>query len=326
MTNPALVRLPSTALILALGSGCAPDFDVDLSAVRGPRLLAIASSPAELKAGEQTTLSALVAVPPGSSAPAVSWSLCLERKPLTELGPVNAECLDLGNDAARVELGRGDSALATLDQDACRLFGPLRPPAVAGEPAGRPVDPDITGGFYQPIVASLGGVAALGAIRIDCDPANLNRDDALRFRSQYRANENPRIRELLQFASGSAEPLEPDAPGALEVPAGEPLPLRVSWDECPGDAACSGAEPYVWYDREAQRVAARREGISVAWYTSRGHFASEQTGLDESEAGDRHHSENTLHPGAEPGPITLWLVIRDTRGGQSWQTYLLQIP
>jgi hypothetical protein len=351
MTLPSVFRLPTVFTLVALASGCVPDFGVDLSAVREPKLLAIASSPAELKGEETTTLSALVAVPPGRTAPSTSWSLCLERKPLTELGPVNPECLDAGGDAARIELGRGESATATLPEDTCRLFGPRRPMQTADGPVGRPVDPDITGGFYQPVVAHFDGVASLGAARIDCDPANLNRDDALRFRAEYRVNENPRIAALTFGVDGERADRDLPADGApLEVKAGSELTLRASWDECPTESTCgdgyctadetkvncepdcgteprgcTGSERYVWYNRETQRIEPRRDGITVAWFTSSGGFENEQTGLSEAEAASARHTENGWRIGEADGEATLWVVVRDTRGGQSWLTVPVEV-
>lgn len=347
MTDSALLRFAST-LALLLSSGCVPDFGVDLSAIREPKLLAIASNPAEAKGEETTTLTALVAVPPGATAPPVSWSVCLARKPLTELGPVSPACLEPGSATDRIELGAGDSVLAKLPEDTCRLFGPRRPMQTADGPVGRPVDPDITGGFYQPVVATFEGAPSLGAVRIDCDPANLNRDDALRYRAEYRRNENPRIAKVsYRIGSESTEhdlPLD-DAP--VQVRTGSELTLRTSWDDCPSESSCGdgyctanedkttcaedcgteprgcgGAERYVWYNRETLAIEPRREGITVAWFTSSGTFGSEQTGLaeEEVEAGGVTSTQNRWVVGEQTGPASIWLVIRDSRGGQSWQT------
>jgi hypothetical protein len=347
------------ALNAALLVGCVPDFATDLSELRAPRLLAIASDPAETGAGKSVRLTALVALPDGASAAPLDWSLCLARKSLTELGPVNPLCL-VGDDepvagadgaagAAGVDeqeplqqLGSGPSVEGKLSADVCKLFGPLRPTPMAGEAAGRPVDPDITGGFYQPVVARLGGEPSLGAIRIDCDPTNLNRDDALAFRRQYRQNQNPRLSSLA-IKRGDALVELGDEPAS--VTAGSSVELQAGWDTCPdasecGDGyctaeedasncaadctagqahGCAGAERYVWYNREAQKLEARREAISVAWYASSGHFESEQTGLEESETRSSTHTRNVWRVGDSPGNATLWIVIRDSRGGQSWR-------
>jgi hypothetical protein len=350
MTLPSVFRLPPAFVFVALASGCVPDFGVDLSAVREPKLLAIASSPAELKGEETATLRALVAVPPGRSAPSISWSLCLERKPLTELGPVNPACLDAGGDAERIELGQGESATATLPEDTCRLFGPRRPMQTADGPVGRPVDPDITGGFYQPIVAELDGVASLGAVRIDCDPANLNRDDALRFRAEYRANENPRITALTFGVNGEPDRDLPVDGAPLEIKAGSRVTLHASWDDCPTESTCgdgyctanedkstceadcgteprgcAGSESYIWYNRETQRIEPRQEGISVAWFTSSGGFDDEQTGLAEAEATSTRQTDNQWRVGDRAGSALLWVVVRDSRGGQSWLTASVEV-
>jgi hypothetical protein len=357
MTNRTLhrtvfARLGSVAL-LGLSVGCVPDFETDLSALRAPRLLAIASNPAETQGKKPVVLSALVAVPEGETAPELDWTLCLSRKPLTELGPVNPVCLEPDDGSGAVaSLGRGLEVSATLDQDVCKLFGPVRPSAMAGEPAGRPVDPDVTGGFYQPIVASLGGVASLGAIRVDCDPANLNRDDALAFRAQYRVNENPRLTSLsMARPGGESTSLEEGAAEPTQIEAGSAITFRAGWDECPTESTCgdglcmanedssscpddcsagnahgcTGAESYVWYDREANRVAPRREGMSVAWYASKGSFELEQTGLDEAQARSGTSTKNVWRPGSASGPATVWVVVRDSRGGQSWRIQRFEI-
>jgi hypothetical protein len=331
--------------LLAASTACVPDFDTDLSQLTAPRVLAVAATPAETQAQKPVTLTALVAVPEGQQAPALDWTMCLSRKPLTELGPVNPRCLEPDDGSGAVQaLGQGLSVSATLDKDVCKLFGPLRPSPVGGEGAGRPADPDITGGFYQPFAVRLGGAVSLGAVRLDCDLANVNRDEALDYRKRYRVNENPSISEVAVVRGDQLEPLEADAPTPFEIRVGARAQLRVSWDECseesrcgdglctafedsmscPDDCAgtlrgCTGAEPYVWYDRESERVEPRREGISVAWYASRGHFEAEQTGLDEAQAASSASSDNVYVAASEAGPATIWLVIRDTRGGQSWQ-------
>lgn len=372
MVTPLVTRSLLFASAACLLGACVPDFSTDLSELREPRLLAIASEPAEAGATKQVTLSALVAVPDDSAAPPLDWSVCMARKSLTELGPVNPVCLGLeatgeppatespgagGASAsassepapALLPLGSGASVQAKLDADVCKLFGPLRPPPKMGQAAGRPVDPDITGGFYQPIIAALGQVPSLGAVRIDCDPANVARDDALEYRRRYRANENPRIDTLALRSSEAVTELDPDA--RVDVKPGSHLELRAAWLECPtssecGDGYCTadedaancaadcaagqahgcpGAEPYVWYNRESSRIEPRFEAISVAWYASSGHFESEQTGLDEAQARSSHQIDNVWHVGAAAGNATVWVVVRDSRGGQSWRVQRFRV-
>ena len=343
---------PLTIVLLAFASSaCVPDFDTDLSELTEPRVLAIAGTPAETQSSKPVSLTALVAVPEGQTAPNLDWTMCLSRKPLTELGPVNPLCFEPDDGGGAVlDLGRGGTVSATLDKDVCKLFGPQRPSPKGGEAAGRPADPDITGGFYQPFVARLGATTTLGSVRLDCDLANVDRDEAVNYRQRYRVNENPRIASIARVSNSAAlEPLATDA-APLSISPSSTTELRVSWDDCStesrcGDGlctafedssscaqdcmgtlhGCTGAEPYVWYNREQEHVENRREGVSVAWYASRGHFEHEQTGLDEGQAEHRSFTENRYFAAKSPGPVTLWLVIRDTRGGQSWEIRHLEV-
>ena len=332
-------------LLLALASaGCVPDFNDDLSRITEPQLLSLRSTPAEAKENGETSLEALVAVLDGQTAPRVEFGLCLARKPLTQLGPINQDCLKPNApEDVLVPLGVGQDAKLKLPEDACRLFGPLRPAAEAGKPAGRPVDPDITGGFYQPFVARLGDQVSVGAVRLDCDLSGAGRDDSVKYRQQYRSNENP---VLARVTLGEATL---DEAGSTQVTAGDDVTFDAAWEACPttstcGDGfctayedptscaedcleshGCTGSERYVSYDPEKQSVIARREGITVAWFASRGHFHNEQTGFSESEAETATETHNTWSPGSESGPATVWLVIRDTRGGQSWRTFHFEV-
>jgi hypothetical protein len=331
-----------TSSLFASVSACVPDFDTDLSKIDAPRVLAIAASPAEAVGRQKVQLTALVVGPEGEPTPALDFRVCLARKPLTELGPVSPACLAPRPAPADAQLlPSGESAEFVLDADVCRSFGPLRPTPKPGEPAGRPVDADVTGGFYQPVVGTLEDSIALGAVRIACDPINVNRDQALEYKQRYRANEAPRIANVTLAGSAVDEDTVAQLPLA-------PAELRVDWAECPSESecgdglctaledkttcaedcttpkGCTGAEPYVWYDRENTRVAPRQEGINVAWYTSNGRFEGEQTGLDEEEARSRHDTRNVWHP-ASTGPATIWLVIRDSRGGVGWKTLRLSV-
>jgi hypothetical protein len=339
-------KFPVHSLLLAISAtACVPDFDDDLSRITQPQLLALRGTPAEAKENGDSVLEALVAVPPGEEAPSVQFGLCLARKPLTQLGPVNQDCL-LPNPPtdALLPLGNGTQVSAKLPADACRLFGPLRPAEEAGKPSGRPVDPDVTGGFYQPFIARLGDQVSVGSVRIDCDLSGAASDQSIKYRQQYRINENPQLARITRRDGGDLNE------GATEpVSAGSHVRLDAKWEACPSSSSCgdgfctanedttscaedcltprgcTGAERYVSYDPEKQAVVARREGITVAWFASRGHFENEQTGLSEDEASSSTETQNSWSVGNEPGPATVWLVIRDTRGGQSWKTLHFEV-
>ena len=118
------------APLLGVLSGCVPTFDDNLPLIVEPTLLAIQAEPAEAAAGKEVRLNALIGSPePNGMTPALRWGLCIARKPLTELGPVNTVCLRAPNAAEKdiVDLGTGATVTATLPMDACRLFGPSLP-------------------------------------------------------------------------------------------------------------------------------------------------------------------------------------------------------
>ena len=351
MKNSALVR--SVIASAALGSflACVPDLPDDQALIASPRILAVRADPAEVRAGQPVTLTALLAAPPGVpvTGDALEWAMCLARKPLTELGPVAQECIDrfgTGGDSFQ-RLGRGQSVTATVPVDACRLFGPLVPPAAAGGVSGRPVDPDLSGGYYQPVVLGSDAGAALGSVRLACGVVGVPSSEAIRYNQGARPNENPEI-ERLEIVAGAPHVVAPggDAPGGTVAP-GARVELRAVWAACPrqpvcGDAmctagenqstcaadcrdapkGCTGAETYLWPNPATRLVEERQEHITVSWFADTGVFAEEQTGRTE---GDEDAASNVWTAPSQPGVGRLWIVVRDDRGGVGWREYLVRV-
>jgi hypothetical protein len=343
--------LRSTPLLVAmLAVACVPEFDDDATRIAGRRVIAIQSTPAEVDlrlvtASRETLVEAVVAEVVDQRADDVEWTLCIDRKPLSELGPVSRRCLESPNPGAdiAVPLGRGASVPAMLPELACQLFGPERPDPEPGEPAGRPVDPDPTGGFYQPVLAWLDGEVVLGGVRITCGLFNVAPNVSTEFTARYRVNQNPAIERLELVASdGSVTELDPE--GVTRVRAGESYDVRAIFPACPsepecGDGicgpdetssdafpdlsfcpddcttplGCGGAEEYVVYDPENGRVETRRESVVVSWFSTAGTFSSERTG-DTGAVGSLRASENDWKAPGE-GPVRIWAVLRDDRGG-----------
>jgi hypothetical protein len=339
--------------VSVLAVACVPEFGDDLALVGTPRILAVRATPAEARAGQPVTLTVLSVVPGGgpSTNDRTEWAMCLARKPLTELGPVAQECIDrfgIGG-TSFLRLGRGASVTGTIPPDACQRFGPLTPPATANGVAGRPVDPDLSGGYHQPIVLGSDGGTALASVRLACGVVGVPSTEAARFGQGYRPNENPEI-DRLEITSAPARAIEPGAEvvGAT-VPAGARLDLRVSWAACPVDPVCgdglctsgenqstcaadcrttpkgcTGGETYLWPNPDSRVVQTRREAITVAWFADTGSFRDEQTGRTEREAGAIDAFNVWTAPNA-PGRAHLWVVIRDDRGGTGWREYVVQI-
>jgi hypothetical protein len=326
----ARVTLPFALLV-----GCVPDFDDDLSLVKQPRILAIRAEPAEAKPNEVVTLSALVVDPDPLAAPGPArFALCVDRKPLTELGPVSPACLEDPSNhpsPALISLGTGEGVTATIPNDACRLFGPSRPEPKEGEAAGRPVDPDATGGYYEPVTARVdsAGDLAVGSIRLRCPLPEVTQAQSIEFATRYHANKTPELTHLELLRNGEPERLEPDSvfsePTAVLAPR-ERITLRANWDECagePGVTGCAGAESYVWFDPDARIIAERRESIRISWFATAGTFQSERSGRDETEL--ESSSENDWTAPDVASLVRLWVVIRDARGGQSFRSYLFEV-
>jgi len=194
-----------------------------------------------------------------------------------------------------------------------------------GEPAGRPVDSDPTGGYYQPIGVTLleSAVTTLGAVRIFCPPSGLDQQQAGDFNASYRRNQNPLLDSVgLLDDAGQARPA-PDEPDTLQVSIGKPIPLRATWAACGDAAACNGAESYARFNSDSRELETKRESIRVSWYASAGHFEHAVTGRDVSElAAD---TENTWTAPTDAGDVRLWLVIRDSRGGQTFRSFVLSV-
>jgi len=330
---------------LLLSAACVPEFDTESTLVTRPRIAAIRSVPAEAREGEPVEIEALIADPNASGIQA-SFALCLARKPLTELGPVNPACLEYDADeSVHDRLGRGARVSATIPEAACSAFGPERPDPKPGEPAGRPVDPDTSGGFYQPIVAFLGEAVTLGAARLRCDLAGIPRAATVELNQRYRNNENPSIDELeLVHADGSAEPLT-DGDDPVTVERGERVTVRVRWAECPSESecgdgicgaleeaanceadcatpkGCTGAERFAFYDAESQSVVDRVEALFVSYLASGGTFDEERSDARPGES----FSTNGWTAPREPGPVRLWGVLRDSRGGSGFVSASVEV-
>ncbi len=140
---------------------------------------------------------------------------------------------------------------------------------------------------------------------------------------------------------------EPGAPGATVRP-GEDVTWRVSWASCPtadvcGDKVCgidedtalceadcaaprgcTGAEKYVFFDPEIREVRERREGVWVSWFATGGTFEYDRTGRDE-EAANLPFTENLWTAPSEEGTFSLWVVLRDDRGGVGWERYRVRV-
>ncbi len=341
---------PAAAVALcALLSACVPELDDRSFLVAGPSLLAITSTPAEAAPPAVVSYRALYVDEDGPRSADLAWAFCTARQALTDPGTVSPDCLAPGG-AALTPLGSGPTASGALPSDGCRLFGPDPPDTVAGMPAGRPVDPDPTGGFYQPVrllVRDPADVYSIGATRIACGLEGGTAALASEFAQSYRLNENPAIASL----SLGGTTITPDTPGAAPgatVSHGASVTLHATWAACPttpvcGDGVCgidetaascpadctdpvgcTGSEQYLVLDQATAALTTAREVITVSWYATGGTLADDTSGRTASEAGTPSLDNPWIAP-AQPGDVWVWLVVRDDRGGVGWQSYRIAV-
>ncbi len=299
--------LPITIALVA----CKPDLGDPASLVTGPRLLAVRSDPAEAAPGGDVMLTALVADGTGTLAADIAWGFCTQPAPLASDNVAGDDCIY----GASSLMPRGTQITATLPPDACSVFGPTPPAPAPGESPQRPHDADVTGGYYQPIrvLAKPGGeqVVGIGLTRISCDLANAPLDAVMQFRESYVANTNPVVLHVVAQVPG--EDTARELPAAL--PAGVPVVLRVRWTE-------DSAETFPVFDPETRKVVSHREAIRVSWFASDGELAAERTGRTEDDPAA--YTDNTWTTPAA-GPAHLWVVVRDSRGGTTFEDFDVSI-
>lgn len=326
-------------------SGCKPDIGARASLVSETRVLAIRALPAEAKPGEPVTFEALVATVANKSIDtSIDWALCNERKPLTEQGAVATGCLVRASDALD-PIGSGRTAQGELPLEACRQFGPDTPEPKPGEAPGRPVDPDATGGYYQPVrlLYELDGSVsyATGEVRLQCGLAGATGAQLNEYNAKYRPNVNPDVAKLSVVRATGTTPIADGA--SIKVGAGEHVTFEVGWVACPATATCgdnvcspeetaascesdcttpmgcTGAERFAQQDPSSRQIVLSRESISVSWFATGGELDEDRTGRS-SDDPTTSSANGWTAPNA--GQTTLWVVLRDNRGGVGWRSFV----
>jgi hypothetical protein len=232
---------------------------------------------------------------------------------------VNVACLAIDDDAGPAPTFTAAMPQGTvpgpdgghINIDACQHFGPDAP---SDMPGVRPRDPDVTGGYYQPVRANWHTDAAtltgFDLERIRCDLANAPADVTTMFNTGYMLNANPSIASItlnpdaspvVLFATGTSTPKL-----ATAVPAGQAVTLRVSWP-------AASAESFLVWDLAAQMLDTQREALSVSWFTSAGRYAHDSTGRDDQDT--TTSTDDVWTAPTDAGTVHFWVVLRDSRGG-----------
>ena len=302
-------------VLVAVGCACAPSFDDEPWRVTEPRVLAIRSEPAEARPGERVELTLLIAAPAGTADSRAELGFCLAPRTLAERNAVSASCLDGASPALRsIPL----AAAAEIPRAACARFGPDAPPSEPGQPPLRPMDPDPTGGYFVPVRAVLGATdrLAFGLVRLRCALPGAPGEIVSEFLERYTPNANPVIATIGASSLAGGE-RDPETLGPIS--AGSVLDLRLRWE-------AGAAERYPVYDPALVRLVDHTESIRASWYASAGELAGDRAGKSEDEAalGEREVVSRWTAPLA-PGPVWLWAVLRDGRGGVSWRQIVIEV-
>ena len=325
-------------VVALAAAACKPDLGAPISLIQGPRILAVRGTPPEAKEGAAVSYDLLaVDVAGTTAAPPASWAVCKEPRPPSESNSVSVACLSIPDDsgpsptfAAPITAANPDDPKST---GACSIFGPLRPPL---DPTARPRDPDVTGGFFQPVRVTLpapdGGVLrAFDLERIQCRLASAPIDVAAQFNNPYDAatnpdgytpNQNPLLAQLTVAGAGaSPAALAPILPGmapmaVVTVSPGQPVTLEASWN-------AEAAESFPVYDLRSVALIPQRETLRVSWFATGGVFEHDVTGQ-----GDGDGALSTANRWTAPeaaATVHLWLVLRDSRGGIDFAEYALAV-
>jgi hypothetical protein len=311
-------------LVPLLGAtACKPNLGGPPSLIVGPRILAVRGMPAEAGEGQMVTYDILAVDPNGRiQTPSVKWALCHDPKPPASANAVASTCLGPLDGETPMP---SPTFMAPMPSDDCKVFGPQPPEVMAGKPPLRPQDPDVTGGFYQPVRAVLttdqDTETAFALERLKCHLANAPADITATFNMMIKPNQNPTIASATLDPAGmaaslyqakQAAPMMPSAmapamPTAMPMVApGATTTLEVAW-------TVTTPESYPVFNLVTQVIDTHRESLSVSWFATGGSFEHDRTGRGETETDLT--SDNSWTAPIEPGVVHFWILLRDIRGG-----------
>jgi hypothetical protein len=260
---------------LLFACGCNPGFK-PYSLIRDLSVLAVKADPPELGPRQSAHLQAVVVDPQGRTL-GREWDYCVV--PASVSLDADQACavppVDGGTPGWVTPIGTGDDATVTM---------PALPPQALGLP-------DETDGLYLPVrLIVTTGDRALTTIY------------PLRFALIPPPNHNPRIADVLRLP----DPVSGDEGGPLAdgtpVHAGAQVALR-------GTFADGSAETYLVFDTQTKMPTMRTEVLRASWFATHGSFSQEHTGTDQPD------TVLQVDADAPVGPLDVWLVLRDDRGG-----------
>jgi hypothetical protein len=314
-------RIVCVAGLVAGLAACKPSVGQPPYLITDTTLLAVYGSPSEAKPGAAVTYSFLLGSPAGTVADAGAfWDVCETPKPPSESNAVASACA-APPDAGATSVGQ--TFTPAMPSKACQLFGPIAPTPAPGQPAVRPRDPDSTGGYYLPVQLWLpdlpsGPASGFAFERISCNLANASADRIADYNSRYQPNVAPGIEHTDVVDASGTTPFE-SVDGTVQA-------VRVSagaFVQIEAVLAPGSAETFAYYDATTETVVDQQESLHMSWFVTDGTFEHDRTGIA---AGDSSAStSNRWTAPARPGMVSLWLVLRDSRGGVATKSYSISV-
>jgi hypothetical protein len=176
---------------------------------------------------------------------------------------------------------------------------------MTGQPPLRPRDPDITGGYYQPLRLVDGDVTGFALERNKCDLAQAGSDIAAQYAMTYMPNANPTLQPLTATVNGATVGLD-------ALPAGAVVDFATSWTP-------DSVESFPVFDQSSVSLVTHRESMRVSWFANDGSFMHEVTGREEDDPAT--DTDNQWTAPTMAGTVHVWLVLRDSRGGVDFAAY-----
>jgi hypothetical protein len=292
---------PLLALVGALLGGCIQPLD-PASIVRTPRILAIVAEPPEARPGQDVVFRAMIAIPDGAARPlSLRWTSCVDPERLLAASGIR---VDLGPDRPCDE--------AILAEDEPYVVAGERTQAAIGELrmlAG-------FGGFNRQLVDRLVGTVGL-AYEVDVEVRDAAgtvlvagyKRGAITTRDPPTTNPPPpafRLDATAIVATGELFRCAAEDGSIVRAAAGSQVELAPILPE--------GAEEEPWLETfpiidYTGGLLEGRENAYYSWFATAGSWTRETT---------RPPERSTVwRTPQEPGPQTLWLVVRDGHLGTS---------
>lgn len=279
--------LCAVCAVCAVCAACQPSFDPP-ELLTGPRLLVAAAEPAEVGAGEKTTLTALHH-PAGPAT--IEWAYCTKSTTSNSVAPTATDCITNETAPFLFPIGAGESVDFTMPMFADDQFGL----------------PDSTAGVYLPV-----------RVRLKTAEKTETGIFRLRFhlsRLPVPRNQNPKLLGVYAVPDGApatgptATPLDANIPFKWKPSA--PLKLRTA-------LADGSLESYATFSGDLMNPTIKTvtETIDFQWYADAATWGPPTTGPE------RPDTQLAFAPDKTPPPpgtkLNIYVIARDERGGAAW--------